>query len=359
VNEVFLAFRELRHSKVRYTLIALIMVAVLFLVFFISGLANGLGFGDSAAIRNLQADYVVLNKEAEDAIVGSSLSDQQLKRIDKQLDGEFSPLSVTMMSSITTAADTKEVDVTYFSVDTDAYPEMEVVEGKNISELEENEVIADESIQRDGYKLNDEVVDQSTGKELIIAGFSKDQMYSNIPVIYTDLNAGLHEKSGQGTTYNAVLYSGPKAEIDGFDTLTIDEAVSGIPGYTETQGSLKMIVVFLFIISAFVSTVFFYVITIHKLNQLGVLKAIGATTGYIAKSIMMQVSLLTVIGLVFSGGLVYGMTQVIPEDMPFRLTIELLAGTAGLFLLLNLLGALLSVRQVAKTDALEAIGRVE
>jgi putative ABC transport system permease protein len=214
-------------------------------------------------------------------------------------------------------------------------------------------------MQRDGFKLNDVVVDQNTGKELIIAGFSKDQMYSNIPVVYTDLGAGVHESRGQDTTYNAILYSGSYEELDGFDSLTINEAVEGIPGYTETQGSLKMIVVFLFIISAFVSTVFFYVITIHKLNQLGVLKAIGATTGYIVKSIMIQVSLLTAIGLVISGGLVYGMTQVIPEDMPFRLTPVLLAGTAGMFLLLNLLGALLSVRQVAKTDALEAIGRVE
>jgi putative ABC transport system permease protein len=236
---------------------------------------------------------------------------------------------------------------------------MDIVEGKNISELETYEVIADESLRGEGYELDDTVVDQSTGKELTIAGFSKDQMYSNIPVVYTDLSTGLKEKRGPDTTYNAVVYSGPETELDGFDILTIDEAVSGIPGYTETQGSLRMIVVFLFIISAFVSTVFFYVITIHKLHQLGVLKAIGATTGYIARSIMTQVSLLTVIGLLSSVALVYGMTRVIPEDMPFRLTPGLLAGTAGLFLLLNLLGALLSVRQVAKTDALEAIGRVE
>ncbi|WP_175991508.1 ABC transporter permease [Bacillus sp. Marseille-Q1617] len=354
---MFLAFKELKHSKVRYTLIALIMTAVLFLVFFISGLANGLGFGDSAAVRNLEADYVVLNEEADDAIVGSSLSEKQVHQIDESVDGEVSPLSITMMSSFK-GSDKEEVDVTYFSVDTDAYPEMDIVEGKNISELEAHEVIADESLQQEGYQLNDKVVDQSTSKELTIAGFSKDQMYSNIPVVYTDLSTGLQEKRGSETMYNAVLYSGPEAALDGVDILTIDEAVGGIPGYTETQGSLRMIVVFLFIISAFVTTVFFYVITIHKLHQLGVLKAIGATTGYIARSIMTQVSLLTVIGLVFSGALVYGMTRVIPEDMPFRLTPGLLAGTAGLFLLLNLLGALLSVRQVAKTDALEAIGRV-
>ncbi|RIW29204.1 ABC transporter permease [Bacillus salacetis] len=354
---MFLAFKELGQSKLRYTLISLIMIAVLFLVFFISGLANGLGFGDSAAVRNLAADHVVLNEEAEGAIIGSNLSEDQFDEIEAKLDRDFSPLSVTMMTSF--SSNEEEVDVTYFSVDTESYPDIEIAEGKNINELTGNEVIIDESIKNDGFSLKDTVTDKNTGKELIIAGFSKDQLYSNIPVAYASLEAGLSMNPNQGTSYNAVLYSGEKVDVDGFETLTIGEAVKSIPGYTETQGSLKMIVVFLFIISAFVSTVFFYVITIHKLNQLGVLKAIGATTGYIARSIMIQVGLLTMIGLVFSGSLVYGMTRLIPEDMPFRLTPELMLGTAGLFLALNLLGALLSVYQVAKTDALEAIGRAE
>src|SRR5699024_11530836 len=120
-----------------------------------------------------------------------------------------------------------------------------------------------------------------------------------------------------------------------------------------------MIVVFLFIISAFVSTVFFYVITLQKVNQFGILKAIGAKTSYIAKSIIIQVTLITMIGLLFSSLLVYGMTQVIPEGMPFRTSPTIVLGTAALFLILNLLGSLLSVNKVAKVDALEAIGRAE
>lgn len=120
-----------------------------------------------------------------------------------------------------------------------------------------------------------------------------------------------------------------------------------------------MIVVFLFIISAFVSTVFFYVITLQKTNQFGILKAIGSKTAYIAKSIIIQVTLITLIGVVFSSLFVYGITNVLPEGMPFRTSPALVLGTAILFLVLNLLGSLLSVYKVAKVDALEAIGRVE
>jgi len=70
---MFLALKEFKHSKLRYTLIILIMIAI-FLVFFVTGLANGLAFGDSSSIRNLKADDLVLNTDADGVIVKSELT---------------------------------------------------------------------------------------------------------------------------------------------------------------------------------------------------------------------------------------------------------------------------------------------
>ena len=252
------------------------------------------------------------------------------------------------------------MSMSYISpVDSDKYRELNVIEGKDISELSANEVIADKSIEVFGLKLNDQIIDKNTGKKLIIAGITKDQTYSMMPVVYADFELGMNSLYQNKLSYNAVVYTGEKASITGYDTMTPHDSAKSIPGYKETQGSLMMIVVFLFIISAFVSTVFFYVITLQKINQFGILKAIGAKTSYIAKSIIIQVTLITMIGLVFSSLLVYGMTQVIPEGMPFRTSPTLVLSTAVLFLVLNLLGSLLSVNKVAKIDALEAIGRIE
>lgn len=354
---MFLAFKEIRQSKLRYTLISVITIAVLFLVFFVTGLANGLGFGDSSSIKNIQADYIVLNKEADGAIIKSDLTPDDVEAISKRLGQNASPLSITM--STFERDKEKDVDIVYFSVDSDKYRDLDVIEGKDISELSENEVIADKSIKIFGLKLNDKIIDKNTGKKLTIAGISKDQTYSMMPVVYTDFELGMNQLYQNKLSYNAVVYTGTKATITGYDTTTPEESVKSIPGYKETQGSLMMIVVFLFIISAFVSTVFFYVITLQKVNQFGILKAIGAKTSYIAKSIIIQVTLITMIGLMFSSLLVYGMTQVIPEGMPFRTSPTIVLGTATLFLILNLLGSLLSVNKVAKVDALEAIGRAE
>ena len=274
-----------------------------------------------------------------------------------QLGVDATPLAITI--STLERNNEKDTDVVYFSVDIDKYSELNVIEGKDISELSTNEVIADKSIQLFGLQLNDEIIDKNTGKKLIIAGFTKDHTYSMMPVVYTDFELGMNSFYQNKRSYNAVVYSGDKVSITGYDTLTPDDAAKSLPGYKETQGSLLMIVVFLFIISAFVSTVFFYVITLQKVNQFGILKAIGAKTSYIARSIVIQVSLITMIGVIFSSLLVYGMSQVIPEGMPFRTSPTLVVGTAALFLVLNLVGSLLSVNKVAKIDALEAIGRVE
>ena len=56
---MFLAIRELKHSKLRYLLIGLIMVLVALLVFIISGLANGLSSDNASSIQNMKADYFV------------------------------------------------------------------------------------------------------------------------------------------------------------------------------------------------------------------------------------------------------------------------------------------------------------
>ncbi|WP_187444618.1 FtsX-like permease family protein [Bacillus swezeyi] len=107
--------------------------------------------------------------------------------------------------------------------------------------------------------------------------------------------------------------------VTGVDIIDKSQALKGIPGYAEEQGSLIMMIAFLFIIAAFVLAVFFYVMTIQKINQFGILMAIGATTSYLARNIVFQVILLTFISLLFSISLTYGVAAILPSSMGFKL----------------------------------------
>ncbi|MFD1907000.1 hypothetical protein ACFTAO_20665 [Paenibacillus rhizoplanae] len=50
---MFLAIREMRHSKARYSLIMVIMLLVSFLVLFVTGLARGLAYANISALKKI------------------------------------------------------------------------------------------------------------------------------------------------------------------------------------------------------------------------------------------------------------------------------------------------------------------
>lgn len=183
---------------------------------------------------------------------------------------------------------------------------------------------------------------------------------SNTKAIGTSTPSG----SLSAPVYNAIAVKGaddqvsklsaalPKTEI-----ITKSDAVSAIPGYKEEQGSLLMMIAFLYVISAFVLAVFFYVITIQKTSQFGILKAIGTRNAYLAGSVSLQVLLLSVGSLVISVLLVRLFESILPASMPFQLGFSTLALTCVLFILMSMAGSLFSVWKVTKIDALDAIGR--
>ncbi|WP_223701685.1 ABC transporter permease [Sutcliffiella deserti] len=354
---MFLAIRELSSSKLKYILVGVILTAILFLLFFMNGLASGLSNADSSSIKNLPADFVMMNETADGNLTKSEIDEGKTQKIYEQIDVNHStPLTITM-SSI--KSDGQLTDVVYFALNPHHNTMPNVMEGKPVNEISNNEVIVDSSIKNQGYDLHDTFYDENLGVEFKIVGFFENQTLNHLPVVYTSISHWKERELRNHDKNNAILYYGEQVELQGYDVLTVEETVNAIPGYSETQGSLLMMITFLFIISAFISTVFFYVITIQKSNQFGVLKAIGANTRFIAKGIIMQVVLITFISFGFSLISISGMTQLLPAEMPFELSISLILLTGLLFLILNIVGSLLSVYRIAKVDALEAIGRVD
>ncbi|MCG8396904.1 hypothetical protein LWS67_10000 [Bacillus atrophaeus] len=200
----------------------------------------------------------------------------------------------------------------------------EVIDGRMINNKTTNEIVVDSSLKEDGLKLGDYIKEQFSGKTFEIVGFSKGESFSHTPVIHINFKewGEIHKLSAKKQLFFkaiALKTSQDAAEqidknVTGVDLIDKSQALKGIPGYSEEQGSIIMMIAFLFIIAAFVLAVFFYVMTIQKINQLGVwvLKAIGATTGYLARNIVFQVLLLTFISLVISIVLTYGVSAILP-----------------------------------------------
>lgn len=113
---------------------------------------------------------------------------------------------------------------------------------------------------------------------------------------------------------------------------------------------------FLIVIAAIVMGIFVYVLTMQKTEIFGVMKAQGISSGYIARSVIMQTFLLAALGVGIGLLATIGTSLVLPVAVPFEINGLFLAAISGLMLLFAVLGAFFSVRAVVKIDPLKAIG---
>jgi putative ABC transport system permease protein len=367
---MFLALREMRHSRAKYLMIAVIMLLISFLVLFVTGLAKGLSYANISALENMKANGFVVQDTAEGRFRSSQLSESDLKAVREVTGGQKADYLGVQSASIAAPLDGKKLDVTLFAVDMDGSLAPKVVEGSPLTNTAAGSIIADNKLKEKGILLGDAVTDSQTGLSFVVSGFTENSSYSHMPVVYMNGLDWMKIKTSGGKSspelsFNAIAVTAdsdalPRLEtqLPGLELLSKNQAVSSVPGYSAEQGSLTMMIVFLYVISAIVLSVFFYVLTIQKTVQLGILKAMGIKPLYLSWSVVAQVLVLSAVSLAASLTLTGVTAAALPASMPFHMDWKTMLLSGILFLGVALVGSLLSVWQVGKVDALEAIGRV-
>lgn len=376
VLPLFLAFKELKHAKFRYAMMTAIILLIAWLVFILSGLGNGLSTLSAATIKNIDADYVVYEKTAGATFTKSILSEDLEKQLQNQKNVEkvapFGSSIISVGKTKSKNADSKK-DVALIGVEPASFLIPKVIEGSTLTTNEPNGVLVNDTLKDAGYKIGDTLFISNSNLTVKIIGFIQNETFNHLPAMFTIMNTWRDfQYAAPGSTNNiqkpvqAFFLQGANIEpeksdknIDSIETVTKKEAISGMPGFKEENGTIMMMLAFCIVISAFIIAVFFYVITMQKTQQFGVMKAMGASNGFIARSIIAQVFLLSVIGIVGGVALTYLTAALLPENMPFNLDPLLLITYAVVLLIIALGSSLISVRQITKIDPLIALGRVE
>lgn len=357
-------------------MIGVITVLIAWLVFILSGLGNGLSTLSAAAFKNMDANYVAFEKGSRATMSHSLLSESLVTKLAKQKNiSSASPMGATMATVLKKSStnDHGKVDIAILGITPGSFLEPSVIEGHPLDSKHPLEVIANNTLKDKGFKIGDTLSIDGSLEKLKIIGFVDNQTYNHLPAIFTTLDkwrsiqfAAPKSNNGIKTPVNAIMLQGkninqkklnklfPKTE-----TVTKAQAIQGIPGYKEENGSIIMMLAFLLIISAFVLAVFFYVLTLQKSNQFGILKAIGASNRFLGLTIVSQVFLLSIVSIGVGILLTYGTASILPADMPFSLDIKLVAIYSIILLVIAILSSLISVRKITKIDPLQAIGRVE
>lgn len=226
----------------------------------------------------------------------------------------------------------KKINLVYLAIDPSTFLMPEVIEGNTLNN--NREIVLNNSFKEDGIEIGDKIKDTSSNLELTVVGFTKNQMYAHISVGVISLDTYKEiMTSATGRDYNnfqALAINMDKSSenldlltnlvndnLDKKDLLTKSDIISNVPGHSQEQATILMMLVFLLIISSFIVGVFFYITTMQKLPEFGVLKALGAKMSTLAISITTQVFMLSVISMLIGNVLTFSLASILPSKHAF------------------------------------------
>lgn len=354
-------------------MIVAIISLMAWLVFLLSGLANGLATDNGASVRNMDASGFVFEKGVRlflhRSILPMTMVDE-VKRVAGVSDATpIGHFTVTVVDE----SGTDRIDATVLGIEPAGFLAPHITQGSALADAPAGGVVVDDEFKRYGLGIGDVIRVTPSGQSYTIAGFTKNEKYNHLPVIFMPLDrwqelrfATAQEAGGVSNPISAVVVRGSNGvlanirdAIPNVDVGSRQDVIEGLPGYSSEMTTVRTILGFLFVITALVMSVFFYVITLQKTNLFGVLKAVGATTRVLVLDLIGQVIVLTLVGAIIGAALANGIAMLIPANVPFSLSNRIVIVYGIVLLIVAALGSLLSAVRIARIDPLIAIGRVD
>ncbi|HDH4294784.1 TPA: ABC transporter permease [Staphylococcus aureus] len=349
---MFLAWNEIRRNKLKFGLIIGVLTMISYLLFLLSGLANGLINMNKEGIDKWQADAIVLNKDANQTV-------QQSVFNKKDIENKYKKQATLKQTGEIVSNGHQKDNVLVFGVEKSSFLVPSLIEGHKATK--DNEVLADETLKNKGFKIGDTLSLSQSDEKLHIVGFTESAKYNASPVIFTnDATIAKINPRLTGDKINAVVVRDTnwkdKKLNQELEAVSINDFIENLPGYKPQNLTLNFMISFLFVISATVIGIFLYVMTLQKTSLFGILKAQGFTNGYLANVVISQTLILALFGTAF-GLLLTGVTGAfLPDAVPVKFDVLTLLVFAIVLMIVSVLGSLFSILTIRKIDLLKAIG---
>lgn len=376
---MFLALRELRFARGRFTLMGIVIALIAVLVVLLSGLSSGLVNDGVSGLKSMKATAFAFDEGTmtDNAFSRSTVDETQLAAWqDAAGVDEAEPMGVSIVNSTTDAA--TQVDLTLFGVEPNGFLSPEVSSGTGLSTP--NGIVVSETAKSEGITLGTVVTLDRIDVELTVVGFTEGQAtFGHVDVAYLPIdtwrliasNTALpgvptqEQIDALDYPYSSVV--AVSADDDGADfaatdqlagttTMTRTEAFNASPGYEAETMTLTMIQVFLYAICALVVGAFFTVWTIQRTHEVAILRAVGASTGYLLRDSLAQAAILLVGFTAIGVGAGLGMGALMPDAMPFSLEATPIIIASAITIVLGLLGAAVAILRIARVDPISALG---
>jgi len=378
----FLAVKEIWRNRGRFLMVSLVIALITLLVLFIAALGEGLGNGNREYLSKLDAELIAFQSKSDLLIAASRLERGRLSSIRRvEGVGDAGMVGAASVNLVLSETETP-LKAALLGVEPGHIGEPQVVEGSQLStDLADEAVIDRNTAIQSGLQVGDMAtirVTQGTRDEIYslrVVGITDGQQYGLQPSIFSPFftwdrvrpksEAEVNGAEAVGNIILIKLMDGVSSEavtsrllaqVKNIDIATVDSAIQALPGYSAQQSTLNTQGAFTLFIGVLVIGGFFQIQVLQKVPQIGVLKAIGASNKVVAFASVIQIVVVTAIGVLIGGLLALLFSLTFPPTVPivFNGTTSLIAIVA--LLLIGPIGGLVSIRYAVKIEPLKALG---
>lgn len=341
---MYVALRELRAARGRFAMITVVVVLVAILVTFVSGLAAGLRHQNVSAVDDLPGTSVIF----ADNGAAASFDESQLTaaQVTAATRDEQGAVPVGIARAKLNGPGHAPMSVAVFGMPARSAPQ-------TVDQSSGTIRLSTEVTDELGLSPGDRI---SLGeKTFTVAAAVGDQWYSHSPVVYISLSdwQALNPQAGAATVVTA---DAEGTSVPGTMTVAHSDIRSALASYNSENGSLQLMTVMLFIISALVVGSFFVVWTVQRIPDIATLKALGASTSSLVRDSLAQAALVLIAGAAVGTAIAAGVGAAISSSMPFVSDASTTLLPAALIVVLGLAGSVVALRFLVTTDPLTALG---
>lgn len=395
---MFLALRDIVSARGRFSLISFVVGLITVLLVMLTGLTGGLAKHNTSALEALAPERYVFTSDGpsfqESQVTTSDVQEwQELVDADSQVTplgtaqtrleaGSAMGVAVLGLPAGTTvpapvvsgagAAGTEIAGATGTGVAAEAGADsaapQEAQEPQDVILAEDGIVVSHEIVAETGVQPGETV--EIGGVEQPVSAVVEDEHYSHQPVVWASTQVWQQISRAHDDVVGTVLavdtrdqHAGSLRDEEwqdaenqtGDSVATVEDSFSGLAAYRSEQASLQLIQVLLYAISALVTVAFLSVWTIQRSRDLSVLRALGASPGYVWKDALGQAAVVVGIGVVFGAGVGWAAGVWAGGSVPFDLQWTTIVVPAAGIWVLGMCGALVATRRVKKIDPASAL----
>lgn len=384
MRSLYLAVTEIARNKLRFVVVFLIVALITILVLFTAALGDGLSQSTSEYLDGLDASLIAFQSDVNYQIPASRLGRARLNAI-RRVPGVLAVGPIGVSSATIIAVDglpRTGLEVALIGVEPRAPGAPPVLSGDPLTNSRAAEAVVDQHIaERLGLPLGATItlkVVQGMEEQhynLRVVGATSGSKINFSPAVFVPLQRWdkIRPQEQVGGSNNEIAFNIAAVQLDGsmLPATVADEvmrqvtrvelidpvtAYQATQGYQDMQATLSLQQGFVLVIVVLIIGSFFQIQTLQKVAQIGMLKAIGASSWTVVGALLFQIMLTLLVGLNVGLAAVWLLAQALPTGIPLVFSGAKIVVAIGSILAAGPVAALLAVRTILKIEPLRALG---